>query len=364
MVKAAQNSNGLRHNDYGRYHKYCCRRMLRLRKSLQFTQSQRQNKKHIYVEKPVTADLVASNAKYLQICIFKCESDWAYAMQMKQHASTLSGGKANNVANDTLTRRTNANRLRAHFLKRFRKASQAADKLLQLATGAVDELSLVEIEGYKAQMDATFAMERNDHESAINNFLTAKLIFSEIRSTQDTLEALIYTEKVNQLETFIRSCAASIQVESSDIKLKDAATWTKKIRAAQFMQGSSAKAPKDKDADMNGDLLSEVRLNGRVIPLKSTKLRESFTTLTQLKEDIEAQRNSQSKDPSAIVAFQLKLVQTIDETILLINKEKKEELARSEASGSLYNMLLAHVQLMKLTSAKERNLLQAELLTK
>ena len=145
----------------------------------------------------MTADLVASNAKYLQICIFKCESDWAYAMQMKQHASTLSGGKANNVANDTLTRRTNANRLRAHFLKRFRKASQAADKLLQLATGAVDELSLVEIEGYKAQMDATFAMERNDHESAINNFLTAKLIFSEIGSTQDTLEALIYTEKVN-----------------------------------------------------------------------------------------------------------------------------------------------------------------------
>ena len=34
LVKAAQNQNGLRHNDYGRYHKYCCRRMLRLRKSL------------------------------------------------------------------------------------------------------------------------------------------------------------------------------------------------------------------------------------------------------------------------------------------------------------------------------------------
>ena len=23
MVKSAQNQNGLRHNDYGRYHKYC-----------------------------------------------------------------------------------------------------------------------------------------------------------------------------------------------------------------------------------------------------------------------------------------------------------------------------------------------------
>jgi len=56
---------------------------------------------------------------------------------------------------------------------------------------------------------------------------------------------------------------------------------------------------------MNGDLLNEVRLNGRVIPLKSVKLRESFTTLTQLKKDIETQRNSSSIDPSGIVAFQL-----------------------------------------------------------
>ena len=37
---------------------------------------------------------------------------------------------------------------------------------------------------------------------------------------------------------------------------------------------------------------------------------------------------------------------------------------RSEASGQLYNSLLAHVQLMKLTSSKERNMLQAETLAR
>ena len=111
-----------------------------------------------------------------------------------------------------MQKRTNANRLRVHFLKRFRKASQSADRLLKLSDGAVDKISSIEIEGYKAQMDATFAMERLDYEDAINNFLKAKLIFSEIASTQDTLEALIYTEKTTQLETFIRSCAASLQV--------------------------------------------------------------------------------------------------------------------------------------------------------
>ena len=37
---------------------------------------------------------------------------------------------------------------------------------------------------------------------------------------------------------------------------------------------------------------------------------------------------------------------------------------RSEASGQLYNALLAHVTFLKLTYSKERNLLQAETLAR
>lgn len=42
MVKSAQNQNGLRHNDYGRYHKYCIRKIYRMRKTLKFTQGRKQ----------------------------------------------------------------------------------------------------------------------------------------------------------------------------------------------------------------------------------------------------------------------------------------------------------------------------------
>ena len=42
MVKSAQNQNGLRHNDYGRYHHYCIRKLHRMRKSLKFTQGRKQ----------------------------------------------------------------------------------------------------------------------------------------------------------------------------------------------------------------------------------------------------------------------------------------------------------------------------------
>ena len=155
-------------------------------------------------------------------------------MHMKQHASALLGGKAGAASNSgALSSRNNANRLRVHYLKRFKKASQSADRLLKLADGALDQISLIEIEGYKAQMDAIFSMEKHDYEEAINDLLKAKLIFEQIASYQDTLEAIIYGEKVSQLSTFIRSCATSLSLGDPDsIKLNDADEVTRRIKNA------------------------------------------------------------------------------------------------------------------------------------
>lgn len=115
---------------------------------------------------------------------------------MKQHASALSGGKAG-ATGETMKKRTNQNRLRVHFLKKFRSASQSADRLLKLAQGAVDEATVIELEGYKAQMEAVYMMERQDYEEALNLLLKSKHIFEQIATYQDTLEALIYGEKVS-----------------------------------------------------------------------------------------------------------------------------------------------------------------------
>jgi RNA-binding signal recognition particle 68 len=75
MVKSAQNQNGLRHNDYGRYHHYCIRKLHRMRKSLKFMQGRKQ-----FVQKRVTAEEAKSNHKFIHLQVFKCEANWAYAM--------------------------------------------------------------------------------------------------------------------------------------------------------------------------------------------------------------------------------------------------------------------------------------------
>ena len=51
------------------------------------------------------------------------------------------------------------------------------------------------------------------------------------------------------------------------------------------------------------------------------------------------------------------LVNVLEDAALVIKKEKAEESKRSEASGQMYNSLLAYVQKLKMQGAVERNLL-------
>ena len=93
---------------------------------------------------------------------------------------------------------------------------------------------------------------------------------------------------------------------------------------------------------MKGTQAEEIKVNGRVIPIKSAKLREAFAALTKIETQINTLKASKS-DNAALIKLQLSLVNMLDEMVQLITKEKKEEQMRSEASGQLYNTLLSHV---------------------
>jgi hypothetical protein len=127
MVKSAQNQNGLRHNDYGRYHKYCIRKIYRVKKSLRFTSisggGTGTNRKQ-FVKRVVTAEDAKRNPKHLHLLVFKCEANWAYALQMRQ---IISGGAT--AASQTKAAQgdqglqrmanRNPNRLKFHAIKRL-----------------------------------------------------------------------------------------------------------------------------------------------------------------------------------------------------------------------------------------------------
>lgn len=53
MIKSSQSSNGLKHQDYNRYRKYCVQRVKRIRKQMKFSYGKRFAKKDIVRERQV-----------------------------------------------------------------------------------------------------------------------------------------------------------------------------------------------------------------------------------------------------------------------------------------------------------------------
>jgi hypothetical protein len=168
--------------------------MLRLRKQLGFTQHEVKARKAIFVKKQVTAELVKEDARYLQIQIFKCESDWAYAMMLKQRTTQKSA-------------KFNPNRARVHSIKRFKRACQ---NVRQLAVDWLDNMSQLEIEAYQLQIEASYYIEVQEYAKALDMLLKAKFIYEKVAATKDELDQAIYQERCSHIDTFIRLCSSQL----------------------------------------------------------------------------------------------------------------------------------------------------------
>jgi hypothetical protein len=60
-------------------------------------------------------------------------------------------------------------------------------------------------------MLAIYEMEVKDYQNALDNLLKSKIIYEKISQFKDSLEAIIYKEKVNQIDTLLRLCSFSLK---------------------------------------------------------------------------------------------------------------------------------------------------------
>ncbi len=66
-------------------------------------------------------------------------------------------------------------------------------------------------------MSAVYLMEVKDYKSALDNLIRTKIIYEKISGYKDTLEAIIYRERVNQIDTLLRLCSFHLKGISSSI---------------------------------------------------------------------------------------------------------------------------------------------------
>jgi len=143
-----------------------------------------------YTPKPVTAAEAKQSDLYMQMLIFKCEADWAYAMSMKKAISTQEGQKQEEakagLKNQSLFNQQDKNsgrnvyRLKAHARKRFQAAFKSCTQLAGVIEEVLDSFSKYETQAYLEGMQASYLMEVEKWQDALDYLMRAKVIYQKV----------------------------------------------------------------------------------------------------------------------------------------------------------------------------------------
>ena len=82
----------------------------------------------------------------------------------------------------------------------------------KISDECLDSFAKFETEAYIDSMKASYLMEVEKWQEALDLLLRSKIIYQKIGSFKDSLEAVIYQERITQLDTFIRLCCTNLKI--------------------------------------------------------------------------------------------------------------------------------------------------------
>lgn len=202
VIKQSQAEHGLKHGDFQRYRQYCTKRLERIRKALNFVQSSGSKNRSTFVAKPVTVPVVfevkrtpKDILRFLSIPLISAERCWAYAMQLKQEA-------------------TSEPRKKFHMIRRFRKAVRWSVVLRDLCNAEASKCDLrtkLETTAYADYLNGLYFFE-------IDQWAKASELLSKAQNIYEKLFKVIYDEdilahykqRVGEIKPTLRYCAFNI----------------------------------------------------------------------------------------------------------------------------------------------------------
>ena len=337
LVKTSQNQNGLRNHDYYRYYKYCSRKIHRLRKATKLTQGRRK-----FVKNDITSEKVKKSQRAVQVPLFMSERDWANAMFLKKQL-TEHGDKF--IRNKHMAR------------KKMKKAFQSAQLFFDLSKDIWDQQTIVEAEAYVEYMKANLDLEYSKYEGALESLLKISIIYKSLAKSKDALKAAIYNEQIEQIEPLIRLCTHNLQ-NKTEQDLSNLEKLEDNLNSQQNIAQKVTDSLSGGKRELNEDIIS-ITFQGKSIPLKTPKLKNSFARLETTLAEVQKVKASDDLSLKDKIDNHTHLLHIIEDCLVIIQKEKTEETKKSEASGTLYNLLLGYVGTIKNTSILERCLLKA-----
>ncbi len=215
---------------------------------------------------------------------------------------------------------------------------------------------MLEAEAYEGLMSATLDIEYERFEQALQSLMKARIIYKNLVASKDSLEAAIYNEKIEEidanLDPLLRLCSSKSNTGSGQ-KTRDQmeSEISESTGLDTRIKESITSAKRE-----NLENLESITHQGKTIPLKTQRLKHVFKKLELQSDIIEHLDDSDNLEK---VKAHSEMIWIVEDCLVIINKEKAEETKKSEASGTLYNLLISYVMKMKLTSILERCLLKA-----
>lgn len=186
-----QYQNGIRLNDFGRYAKFCGTKINKLRKMLKITQGKRK-----FAKIDITTEN-ADDARFLLILLLNCERKWATSMAIKQQLTSIG---------------QDIKPLRYNIKKKFKKAAEVSKQVLEIAKVKCDTQTVLEAEAYFSYSMANFLLFSRKFQEALEMFKVAAKIYENFSAIKDSIEAIVYRERINAIKSSIRLCVYNINV--------------------------------------------------------------------------------------------------------------------------------------------------------
>jgi len=340
LVHNIRMQNGIRHSLYQRYRHYCSRRLLKIRKKLGVKQVNVHQKgaSRRFVRNDISVDQVKDD-RYLMIPIFEAERAWAYAMELREEFET-----------------EKYHRTRNHSVRKFTKATQAAQHLKNLCAERGDGRTGLEAEAYYLLMRAAWLVEKKEFLMALNQcFPAARSILMKLSHVVEPDEGKVINTRLTEIETAMKFCDFNKHLSRST-ELKESF----EEEGGEGEEGLEEKLEKMvlEEKTKSGESLTEIKWMGHTITVPSGKIRSTLLDLRSIQEQLRKERNISNLMAvydSLFIRYN-DVLELIGEASTVLDKGDKKSM-KSEARSKNLALLSSHCSHNRLFHLLSRNVL-------
>ncbi|TPX44642.1 hypothetical protein SeMB42_g04256 [Synchytrium endobioticum] len=336
VTRNAQDTHGLRHQDYLRYRHYCARKIHRVRRVVGNIQGKKK-----YEKRDIPAE--TATLGHLEILLFQAERAWAYAMQLKGELAQEPRRK---------------HRARARLRK--------------------DARTMLDVQAYATLMKGYVLFEEQRWQEALDKFAAARTIYEKLATVGTAGQEALGQAAVDAIDPSIRFCAYNLKIKGGasadvaaliEIRNKSAGGAAGLDLLTQRIEETLAQTRHEKAASV-----SSIVWRGKTVPSKNQQLIESILaaqeSLQQLDDAIKADpmpvKNAEALE-ERLKSFDAVIGALWDSSRIAEQDVKDDAVAvakvkTSKSDANTFNLQYAssYVAYLRLSKTVERNILLIE----